>query len=174
MILQAGLMASPEVDKPVVHRWLDWAMPSSVERIRGQLQEFGNPIIGLAGALAADGKLSATLGGVRNSGVTLAYVVGDDRIDVTTGRYGLGGTGNLVQLVLEAAVRPRVYLPFTVSVDERLIIVTVSDGRAQFRVVQASTGHWVAAGGWKKRHLRLQGSPGTSPESLVLTEVLLP
>ena len=80
----------------------------------------------------------------------------------------------LVHLVLEAATRPKVTLPFSVTVTERLLMTRIGDGRAQFRVVEATTGHWVAAGGWKKRHLRLQGSAGTGPDDLALTEVALP
>lgn len=168
-------MGSPEVKKPVVQGWLDWVMPQSVERFREHVQRVGDPVIGLAGPLATEGKLGGPpTAAVPSRSITLSYVFGGRRIDVMTAKSQLGGTVTLVHIVIEAAVRPKISLPFSLTVDERLIMLSIGDGRAQFRVVEASTGHWVAAGGWKKRHLRLHGSPGTSPDSLALTEVVLP
>ncbi|MGI8793238.1 MAG: hypothetical protein ACR2H3_08685 [Acidimicrobiales bacterium] len=38
-------------------------------------------------------------------------------------------------------------------------------------MLEASTGHWEAAGGYQKRHLSLSGSPGTGLDDLELVAV---
>jgi len=163
-------------ERPVLHAWLNHVMPLSAPRFRQQVGEFGMPILGLTGPEAEEGELGGTLGGSPNCGVVLRYLRGGTRIEVTTGRYALGGTQNLLRRTLEMATttREEAVLPFSVSVTERLLMLPVVDQSAQFRVVEATSGHWIAVGGWKKRHLRLEGSPGTSPDGLGLTEVVLP
>lgn len=69
---------------------------------------------------------------------------------------------------------PEDAFPFSVTVTERLLMLSVCGGRSQFRVVETTSGHWIAVGGWEKRHLGLEGSPDTSPEGLTLVEVALP
>jgi len=141
---------------------------------RSKVDEFGSPILGLAGPLAAEGELGATLGGAPCTGVVLRYGGGTSQIEVTTGRHPLGGTWILLRRILEMAASPDAGLPFSVSVSERLLMLPVVDRSTQFRVVEATSGHWIAVGGWMKRHLRIEGSPGTAPEGLSLTEVVLP
>ena len=162
------------LDPPVLDGWLRHAMAPSVPRIRSQVDEFGAPVFGLAGPRAADGELGATLGGAPNLGVVLRYGSGPSQVEVTTGRHPLGGTWILLRRILELAASPEATLPFAVSVTERLLMLPVADGRSQFRVVEATSGHWIAVGGWKKRHLKLEGHPGTSPDGMSLTEVVLP
>ena len=161
-------------EKHVLTGWLDRVLPGSMPTLRQQVAEFGAPVFGLGGPLASEGKLGATLGGLPNSGVMLRYLRGSSQIEVTTGRHPLGGTSMLLRRALEMAATTDATLPFSVSVSERLVMLAVGGGRSQFRVVEATTGHWVAVGGWKKRHLRLEGSPGTSPDGLSLIEVELP
>jgi hypothetical protein len=141
---------------------------------RQQVSEFGLPVLGLAGPFAEEGELGGTLGGSPNSGVMLRYQRDGTQIEVTTARRPLGGTVELLRRVLQMSVSLKATLPFSVSVSERLLMLPVVDGRSQFRVVGATSGHWIAVGGWKKRHLRLEGSPGTSPDELSLAEVVLP
>lgn len=95
-------------------------------------------------------------------------------LDLTAAQVDWAEVAELLERVLAAAARSGVSLPFSVSVTERLVMLPVLDRRAQFRVIEASSGHWLAVGGWKKRHLRLEGSPGTSVDELSLTEVVLP
>lgn len=142
-------------------------------QMRGAAEEFGVPVFGLLGPDAGAGVLNGT-GGRPCSQVTLLYRTIAGRVEVTTGTRPLGGTNNLVRDVLMRAIPQKIRFPWSVSVDERLVVVSVEDTLTQFRVVTASTGDWVAAGGMKKRHLLLTGTPGISVEDLRLGPVALP
>ena len=162
------------MEEPVLTRWLAWVMEQSVPRVREVAERLGSPIFGLAGPTADAGVLSGH-GSVaaRNLYITLRYGEPERHVEITTGSKPLGGTERLVRDVIFRATWG-VRLPFDLSVDERLVMVPVLEVPTQFRVVQASVGHWSAAGGYKKRHLRLDGTPGTAPERLALTSVVLP
>lgn len=65
----------------------------------------------------------------------------------------------------------KVRLPFTITVEERLVMLPITKLRTEFRVLESSTGHWEAVGGTTERHLRLAGTPGTSVDGLELHPV---
>jgi len=136
------------------------------------VEELGSPIFALADP-PANGTTIMAFGGKPCSQVTVRCAVAEGYIDVTTGRRPLGGTTNLVRSLLMSAVPAKPHLPWDVSLDERLTMLMVDDVRTQFRTVQASTGHWLAAGGRKKRHLLLSGSMGTSVDGLRLATLTL-
>ena len=71
------------------------------------------------------------------------------------------------------SIPQKVHLPWSVSLDERLVMIPVDDTLTQFRVVEADTGDWVAVGGMKKRHLLLSGTAGVQAEQLVVGPVAL-
>lgn len=149
-------------------------MEQSVPDARAAAEGLGSPIYGLAGPAAERGILSMWAStGSQNRLVRLRFGSNDRYVDVTTATGPLGGTERLVREVIYEATRGA-HLPFSLTVEERLVMVPVMDVQTQFRVVQTSIGHWSAAGGFKKRHLRLDGTPGTAPENLALTPVVLP
>lgn len=132
------------------------------------IRELGPPIYAVGGEWLP----RVSLGGLSGSpcqSVLLRHRAGTRQIEVTTGRRPLGGTTNLLHRLMVAAVHdPELMLPFELRVEERLVMVPVGDGRQQFRVLEASTGHWEAAGGYEKRHLALSGTPGTRLDDLAL------
>jgi hypothetical protein len=139
---------------------------------RRAVEELGPPLFGLAEAAAGEGGIGG-YGGAPCDQVTLRYETSAGPIEVTTARRPLGGTSNLVRQLLARSVPSKPRLPWTVTLDERLVMLPVLDIRTQFRVMHSSTGHWMAAGGFKKRHLLLAGHPGTAVDRLVLGRVSL-
>lgn len=141
----------------------DWS-----EAVGVALDELGPPIFGLAGPLAATGVVNG-LSGRPCQEITVLYRPPGGRIEVTTSRRPLGGTDHLVLALLQASVPlGDVRLPFTITVDDRLVMLPVTKLRTQFRVLESTTGHWAAVGGTPERHLRLTGTPGTSIDDLEL------
>lgn len=148
-------------------------MSQSIPAAREVAESIGDPVFGLAGPLARQGVLFHSRGGDGRL-LGLRYDNGNSRsVQVTTGTSPQGGTTILVREVITSAthdLRP----PFTISVSERLVMVPVLAVPTQFRVIETSNGHWLAAGGFKKRHIRLGGSPGTAVDDIELTAVVLP
>ena len=140
--------------------------------MRQAVEEFGQPVFGLWGDHAGAGVLSGH-GGRPCNRVDLRYAVEDAVITVTTGSRPLGGTENLVRELLLRSVHHKTHLPWTVTIDERLVMLPVDGTQTQFRVVEATTGDWMAAGGLEKRHLLLTGTTGTSIDDLELGPVAL-
>ena len=141
-------------------------------QMRTAAEEFGPPVFGLLGPQASEGVLTAH-GGRPCSQMMLLYQTADGRVEVTTGTRPLGGTDSLVRNVLLRSIPQKVRLPWSVGLDERLVMLPVDGTPTQFRVVTASTGDWLAAGGMKKRHLLLAGTAGVSVEDLRLGPVAL-
>lgn len=104
--------------------------------------------------------------------LTLQYG-GEVHVQVSTGTQTFGGTMVLVEEVLRRSAHDAT-LPLQLTVEERLVMLPVLGTRSQFRVIQSSGGHWIAVGGFRKRHLRLSGTPGTAPDDLELVSVVLP
>jgi len=141
-------------------------------QMRTAAEEFGTPVFGLLGRHAGEGVLSGHVGRPCTQ-ITLLYRTADGRVELTTGTKPLGGTYSLVRNVIMRSIPQKVHLPWSVGLDERLVMLPVDDTPTQFRVVTASTGDWLAAGGMKKRHLLLTGTPGISVEDLRLGPVAL-
>lgn len=141
-------------------------------QMRTAADELGPPVFGLLGPHGAEGVLNGH-GGRPCSQMTLLYRTSDGRVEVTTGTTPLGGTDSLVRSVIMHSIPQKVRLPWSVSLDERLVMLPVDDTPTQFRVVTANTGDWAAAGGMKKRHLLLTGTPGIDVEDLRLGPVTL-
>lgn len=112
-------------------------------QMRTAAEEFGLPVFGLRGPNAADGVVNGH-GGKPCTRMTLLYQTPDWRVEVTTAAAPLGGTNNLVRNVLLRATPQKVRLPWSVRLDERLVMIPVDDTPTQFRVVEASTGDWIA------------------------------
>jgi len=159
------------VDRPVLDNWLTGVMAESVQGLRENVERLGEPVFGLAGPLAASGQVSSWACWGRPH-ITLRFGPPDALVEVATGTLSLGGTDVLVSELLLRSARS-VALPFSISVAERLVMLPVLGIRTQVRVLEASTGHWIAATGSSKRHLRLTGTPGTSPDDLELVSVVL-
>jgi ribosomal protein S18 acetylase RimI-like enzyme len=138
--------------------------------MRRAADEFGRPIFGLAGPLAEEGVLNGH-GGVPCEQVTLLYRSGGARIEVTTGRKPLGGTDRMVTDLLFRSSSSPPSLPWTLTLSERLVTIPVAGTTTQFRVMESSTGQWLAAGGLGKRHLLIHGTTGVSVDDLALTPV---
>ena len=140
--------------------------------MKAGIEEFGQPVYGLAGT-SPDGTVSQY--GPRQ--VTVRYELGRGEIlEVTTGRHSLGGTRGLMMDLIARVVPLKPRLPWHLSLSERNVFVPVSGTRTQFHLVEASTGDWVAAGGFRtpgvrKRHLLLNGTSGVNPENLSLAPV---
>ena len=146
----------------------DWT-----ETVRRALDEIGPPVFGLVGPLASSGVVNGTAGRPCDE-ITVLYRPPGGRIEVTTSRRPLGGTDHLVLALLQASVPlGNVALPFTLTVDERLVMLPVTKLRTQFRVLESTTGHWEAVGGTTERHLRLTGTPGTAIDDLELHPVAI-
>ena len=141
-------------------------------QMRTAAEEFGVPVFGLRRPNATEGVVNGH-GGKPCTQITLLYRTPDWRLEVTTAATPLGGTDSLVRNVLVRAIPQKVHLPWSVTLDERLVMIPVDDTPTQFRVVEASTGDWMAAGGMKKRHLLLTGTAGLDSEQLVLGPVAL-
>jgi hypothetical protein len=117
--------------------------------MRTALDELGRPVFGLTGPLAREGVMNGH-GGKPCNQVTMLYRSGEARTEVTTSRHPLGGTDRLVHDVLFRSIPDPVRLPLTITVTERLVMIPVSDVQTQFRVLEATDGTWVAAGGFEK------------------------
>ena len=130
--------------------------------------ELGSPIFGLAdltGCIAMYGRSPCTE-------LAVAYDVdGDARIEVTTASRPLGGTDWMMHRLLAATVGRKTSFPWSVQIDETHHMLAIEDGRAQFRRLAASSGHWIAAGGFGKRHVLLTGSPGSAITDCTLVQV---
>lgn len=114
--------------------------------------EFGQPLYGLDG-----GDVTGTMrghSGKPTTWVILGFRTPEGQIEVTTSRHPLGGTGNLVDSLLRAEVREKIKFPWSMTIEERLVMLPVGRGRSQFRVLESSHGTWAAAGGFEKRHIR--------------------
>ena len=136
------------------------------------LHELGDPIYALGGSWLASAELGG-FGGQPGDRVTLRHRDGTRQIEVTTARRPLGGTRHLLHQLFVAVAHADLALPLDLRVDERHVMLPVGDGRQQFRVIEASTGYWVSAGGYEKRHLALAGTPGTAIDALTLVPVTL-
>jgi hypothetical protein len=87
---------------------------------------------------------------------------GDDRSDVVArGVAAPHEHGHPGARLADLRDRVKTSFPWSVQIDESHHMVSIEDGRAQFRMLAASTGHWLAAGGFGKRHLLLSGAPGS-------------
>lgn len=141
-------------------------------QMQAAAEEFGSPVFGLSGPHATEGVFNGH-GGQPCTQVTLLYRLAAGRIEVTTGARPLGGTWNLVHNLLARAVPDEVRLPWSVSIDERMVMLPVGATPTKFRVIEASTGDSMAAGGTAERHLLLAGSMGTAVDDLRLGPVAL-
>lgn len=159
-------------DPPVLRDWAGSFPSNWVAGMRASIAKLGPPVYGVAGPLATTGVVYLHGGWLGADVLGIRFGPPDREVLVTNARQPQGGTDKLVQEVLQPAGRA-LAMPFTVSVEERLVMIPVDGTRTQFRVVSASTGHWVAAGGLRKRHLHLSGVPGTSPEEIELVPILL-
>lgn len=146
--------------------------PEWIVQMRAAAEEFGVPVFGLLGPKDAHGVVNG-FGGRPCNQMTLQYRTPYWQVEVTTATRPLGGTGNLVRRLIMSAIPEKLHLPWGVSLHERLVMIHVDDTPTQFRVVEADTGHWVAAGGMKKRHLLLTGTAGVNIEDLALGPVAL-
>ena len=157
------MITPPSPDWPA-----DW-----LARMRTTIEEFGPPIYGLAGV----GVPSGTVCQYGSRLISVRYQFDAvTRVEVTTARYPLGGTRDLMVELTKAAIPTKPPLPWNLSVSERNVFVNVSGTRTQFHVVEASTGEWIAAGGFdarelRKRYLRLMGTAGIRVEDLALAPV---
>lgn len=163
--------------EPVLSEWLAWfRTEESRAQARAVAVRLGRPVYGMAGPHAERGILDHHTDPTRPARyllLRLRYGTNDRFLEVTNGNSPLGGTDGMVREVVRASVfkaRP----PFTRTVTERLVKVPVDGVSTQFRVIEADTGHWQAAGGIGKRHLLLTGCGGITPEGLALTRVVLP
>lgn len=138
--------------------------------MRAGVEAFGDPVYGLAGVGGTVSQYGDRLLGV-------LYQLGPaDRLEVTNGRYPLGGTRGLMVQLTAIVIPAKPHLPWELSFRQRNAFVTFDGTRTQFHVVQASTGDWIAAGGFdkwgvRKRYLRLTGTPGVNVEDLSLAPV---
>lgn len=146
--------------------------PEWIMQMRTAAEELGSPVFGLLGPHAGAGVVNG-YGGRPCSQMTLLYRTADGRVEVTTGTKPLGGTDSLVRHVIMRSLPQKVRLPWSVCLDERLVMLPVEHTPTQFRVVTASTGDWLATGGMKKRHLLLTGTAGVSVDDLRLGPVAL-
>lgn len=145
--------------------WLTWHA-----RMRASVTKFGWPIYGLAEP--PDGASVLSMYGRYDVAVT--YRVSEaDSLEVTTGRRPLGGTQGLMLRVIPRAVPRRPEFPWRLSIDERNVWIPVEGTRTQFHLIEASTGHWMAAGGFLKRHLLLTGTAALRLEQVALVPVVL-
>lgn len=142
-----------------------------MESARACATRLGDPVLGLAGS--GDGWLCTHTAPPMWPYLTLQYGEHERFIQVSTGRHSFGGTQTLVEEVLRSAAQGA-GLPLHLAVEERLIMLRVLGKRMQFRVIESSNGHWIAVGGYRRRHLRLRGMPGTMPDELELVSVILP
>lgn len=141
--------------------------------MRAGIREFGEPVYGLAG----DGIPGGTVSRYGGRMVSVLYQLGRvDRLEVTTGRHRLGGNRGLMTELIMRVVPLKPRLPWEISLSERNVFALVQGTRTQFHLVEASTGDWIAAGGFRKRdvrkrHLLLSGTPGVRVEELSLVPV---
>ena len=141
--------------------------------MRAALEKFGEPVYGLSPAERVTGTLSQ-YGGRQ---VSVLYQLGQsDRVEVTTSRYSVGGTAGLMMQLITRMIPTKPQLPWQVSFSDRNVFVPVAGTRTQFHLVEASTGDWIAAGGFRKREVRkryllLTGTPGVKAEDLSLVPV---
>lgn len=137
-------------------------------RMKAGLARFGAPVYGLPAALGHQGTLSM----YGRYQVSVTYrLAGVDSLEVTTGRRPLGGTRNLVMQLFTRSAPQKPELPWQLSLTERNVWIPVEGTRTQFHVIEASTGDWIAAGGFLKRHLLLAGTEGFRIEEVVLSPV---
>ena len=137
------------------------------------MEKFGQPVYGLSPAERLTGTLSQY--GARQ--VSILYQLSQpDRVEVTTSRYSVGGTAGLMMQLITRMIPTKPQLPWQVSFSDRNVFVPISGTRTQFHLVEASTGDWIAAGGFRKREVRkryllLTGTPGVKAEDLSLVPV---
>lgn len=143
--------------------WLNWHA-----RMRAAVTSFGWPVYGLAEPPAGPGVLSM----YGRHDIAVAYPLGEtDSLEVTTGRRPLGGTHGLMLRLIPRAVPRKPEFPWSLSINERNVWIPVEETRTQFHLMEASSGHWIAAGGFLKRHLLLAGTGALRIEQVVLVPV---
>lgn len=139
--------------------------------MRAAIARFGSPVYGL-GEGRPSGSISGYDGGARCGWVSILFLLGQgDRLEVTTGRWPLGGTHHLVMQLILRTVPAKPRLPWQLSLSERNVFAAVEGIRTQFHVVEASSDDWIAAGGLRKRHLLMSGTPGVNVEEVALVAV---
>lgn len=140
--------------------------------MKAGIEEFGQPVYGLAGR-----SLGGTVSQYGPRQVAVRYELSRAEIlEVTTGRHPLGGTLGLMTRLIARVVPAKPRLPWELSLSERNVFVLVQGTRTQFHLVEASTGDWIAAGGFRTRgvrtrHLLLNGTSAVTPEELSLAPV---
>lgn len=146
----------------------DW-----LARMRTGIGEFGQPVYGLP----PEGWPAGTVSQYGPQQVAVLYQLSPtDRVEVTTGRRSLGGTHRLMTELMMRVLPMKPRLPWQLSLSERDVFIPVQDTRTQFHLVEASTGDWIAAGGFRKREVRkrylmLTGTSGVKVEDLSLVPV---
>lgn len=134
--------------------------------------DFGQPLYGLDGS-DATGTMQGH-SGKPTTWVILGFRTPEGQIEVTTSRRPMGGTGNLLNSLLAAEVREKkITFPWSMTIEERLVMLRVGRGRSQFRVLKSSHGMWAAAGGFEKRHITMTGTKGTVIDDLALVPTVL-
>ena len=137
------------------------------------IEEFGHPVYGLAGEDLPVGTVSQ----YGDRSVSVRYELSRvDHVEVRTSRRRLGGTRGLMLQLATIAIPLKPRLPWELSLRERNAFVSVDGTSTQFHVVEASTGQWMAAGGFRrwgvrKRYLLLTGTSGVHVEDLSLVPV---
>ena len=143
-----------------------WVRPEWIQSMQQAVEQLGPPIYGLADA--GRGVLRGH-GGMPCHEVTVEFRLGDERwVHVTTASQPQGGARRLVMRLLMRSIPESPDFPWTLTIGERMAYPTVESTRTQFRLMELSTGEWIAAGGFKKRHLQLAGSAGTALDGLAL------
>lgn len=150
----------------------------SLARMRAAVEEFGQPVYGLSPeAPAGEGCPGGTVSRYGGRQVSVRYqLTRADWVEVTTSSYPLGGTRGLMTALMTRIVPMKPVLPWALSLSERNVHVQVDGTRTQFHLVEASTGDWIAAGGFRrrgvrKRYLRLSGASGVQVEDVSLVPV---
>jgi len=147
--------------------------------MKAGIEEFGQPIYGLAPAgIPANERAAGVVSQYGGDRVAVLYQLSPvDRLEVATGRHHrLGGTRNLMTQLTTRVIPMKPRLPWQLSLSERDVSLPVDGTPTQFHLVEASTGDWMAAGGFRrrgvrKRYLLLTGTAGVKVEELSLVPV---
>ena len=141
-------------------------------RMRATIEEFGPPVYGLSPEGPA-----GTVSRYGDRKVAVNYKLSPSEwVEVTTSAIRLGGTSGLMTQLVTRMIPMKPRLPWELSLSERNVFVQVAGTRTQFHLVEASTGDWIAAGGFRKREVRkryllLNGTAGVKVEHLSLVPV---
>lgn len=115
-----------------------------MESMRAAVRELGPPLYGLDGPLAREGVLAGH-GGRPCTQVTARYRTDEYEIEVTTSQPDQSHMrSSLMDLVVRAAPWGAVEFPWTLTVDESEVTLTVDGEPTAFRRLSTSTGQWLA------------------------------